>query len=58
MIFQPNLNLDLECGLVIGEGIMLIERGKTARFLVPVSNPSGCDIILKARTQVGVIVPM
>ena len=28
VIFQPNLNLDLECGLVIGEGIMLVERGK------------------------------
>ena len=58
VIFQPNLNLDLESGLVIGEGVMLIERGKTSRFLVPVSNTSGCDIILKARTQVGVIVPV
>ena len=32
VIFKSNLNL--ESGLVVGEGVMLIERGKTSRFLV------------------------
>ena len=30
LIFQPDLNLDLECDLVIGKGIMLVERGKNS----------------------------
>ena len=58
VMFQPNLNMDLHSGLVVGEGIMLLERGKTAKFLIPVCNPTGNDIVLKARTQIGVVVPV
>ena len=55
VVFQPNLKLDLESGLVVGEGIMTVKRGKTAKFLVPVSNPTNGDIILKACTPIGII---
>ena len=58
VIFQPEAKLALHCDLVIGEGIMLAKGGKTIRFLVPLSNPSSSDIVLKARTKVGVIIPV
>ena len=53
---QPEAKLDLYCDLLIGEGIMLAKGGKTIRCLLPVSNPSSSDIVLKARTKVGVII--
>ena len=57
VMFQPDLQLDLESGLVVGEGIVMLERGKT-KLVVPVSNPTGRDIVVRARTQVGVVVPV
>ena len=58
VVFQPEAKLDLHCDLMIGEGIMLAKGGKTIRFLVPASNSSSSDIVLKARTKVGVIIPV
>ena len=58
VIYQPNLKLDLKYNLVIGEGIVIAKGGKNTQFLVPVSNPSSSDIILKAKTKVGLIVPV
>ena len=57
VMFQPDLLLDLESGLVVGEGIVMLERGKT-KLVVPVSNPTGKDIVLRAKTQVGIVVPV
>ena len=54
VLFEPNLGLDLESGLVVGEGVVVLERGKT-KVVVPVCNPTNTDIVLKARTQVGII---
>ena len=46
VLFQPNLNLDLSNSrLVIGEGVVVLERGKTVNCLIPVSNPTGSDIV-------------
>ena len=56
-LFQPNSQLDLESGLVLGEGIVMLERGKQ-KLVIPVSNPTGKDIVIKAKTHVGVIVPV
>ena len=58
VMFQPDLSLDLDSGLVVGEGIMLLERGRTSKFSIPVSNPTGSDIVLRARSHVGVLVPV
>ena len=58
VLFQPDLSLDLDSGLVVGEGVMLLERGRTSRFSIPVSNPTGSDIVLKARSHVGVLAPV
>ena len=57
VMFQPDLQLDLESGLVVGEGIVMLERGKT-KLVVPVSNPTGKDIVVRAKTQVGIVVPV
>ena len=56
-MFQPDLQLDLDSGLVVGEGIVVVERGKR-KLVVPVSNPTGSDIVLRARSHVGVVVPV
>ncbi|MCH2405040.1 MAG: hypothetical protein MK200_02450, partial [Nitrosopumilus sp.] len=53
VIFQPDVKLELQSDLIIGEGVMTVKKGKTTRFLVPVSNPSSGDIVIKARTKVG-----
>ena len=57
VMFEPNLNHDLHSGLVIGEGVVTLERGKL-KLIIPVSNPTSSDIVLKSQTQVGVIVPV
>ena len=36
-LFEPNLSLDLESDLVVDEGIVVLEPGKT-KILIPVSN--------------------
>ena len=58
VLFQPDLLLDLDSGLVVGEGVMLLERGRTSRSSIPVSNPTGSDVVLKARSHVGVLAPV
>ena len=54
VLFQPSRNFDLESSLVFGEGVMLSAVGKS-KFVVPVSNPGETDVVLKAKTHVGVV---
>ena len=54
VLFQPSRNFDLESSLVFGEGVMLSALGKS-KFVVPVSNPGESDVVLKAKTHVGVV---
>ena len=56
VIFQPNLELDLQNDLIIGEGVITVDKGKTCRFVVPVSNSSLEDIVLSSRTSIGKLV--
>ena len=56
VIFQPDLALDLQNELVVGEGIIELKRGKTCRFVIPVSNPGMEDVVLSPRTPVGKLV--
>ena len=54
VLFQPSRNFDLESSLVFGEGVMLSAVGKS-KFVVPVSNPGETDVVLRAKTHVGVV---
>ena len=54
VLFEPNLGLDLESGLVVGEGVVVLERGKR-KVVVPVCNPTDADIVLQAGTPVGIV---
>ena len=54
MLFESNLGLDLESGLVVGEGVVVLERGKR-KVGVPVCNPTDADIVLQAGTPVGIV---
>ena len=52
--FQPDVHFDLESSLVFGDGVMLAAVGKS-KFVVPVSNPGDADVVLKAKTHIGVV---
>ena len=54
VLFEPNSKFDLEGSLVFGEGVMMARRGK-GKFIVPVSNPSSNNVVLKANTHVGMV---
>ena len=54
VLFQPSRNFDLETSLVFGEGVMLSSAGKS-KSVVPVSNPGETDVVLRAKTHVGVV---
>ena len=54
VLFQPDIQFDLESNLVFGDGVMLAGVGKS-KFVVPVSNPGNVDVVLKAKTHIGVV---
>ena len=54
VLFQPDVQFDLESNLVFGDGVMLAGVGKS-KFVVPVSNPGNADVVLKAKTHIGVV---
>ena len=53
VIFQPEMNLELQHDLVIGDGVMSLKKGQTSRFVIPVSNTGCKDVTLKAKTRLG-----
>ena len=55
VLFEPDVRFDLESSLVFGDGVMLASNGKSGKFIIPVSNPGDTDVVLRAKTHVGVV---